>query len=158
MSRSSDERIIGFRGVCLDILSTTFTVLLSLGVLVSPLISNWMNNRHSMKMKELELKQDLYKTRYLHERETIENYLSAVSMFVNHSSNMSYDDYNRAYLKALFLLPDDLRSLLVTINAIIEQRDMTEAKKQLSDVVGQLRAYLSSFAVIEPTGKTHKTD
>ena len=140
----------------MGIFQNLLTVILGIIVLSSPLITIWLNNRHAVKMKELEHHQDLYKTKYLHEREMIENYLSAVAYRIAHPSQVSSDEYNRAYLSVLFLLPDDLRSSLVTINKELEQKETDEAKAQLVTTAGQLRAYLNALTFTEPEGKSRK--
>lgn len=140
----------------MGIFQNLVTVILGIIVLSSPLITIWLNNRHAVKMKELEHHQDLYKTKYLHEREMIENYLSAVAYRIAHPSQVSSDEYNRAYLSVLFLLPDDLRGSLVTINKELEQKETDEAKAQLVTTAGQLRAYLNALTFTEPEGKSRK--
>lgn len=127
-----------------------FSIVLGIIVMISPLITIWLNNRHAIKMKELEHQQDLYKTKYLHEREMIENYLSAVAYRIAHPSQMSNEEYNRAYLSVLFLLPDDLRGSLVAINKELEQKETDEAKSQLVTTAGQLRAYLNALTFTKP--------
>ena len=127
-----------------------FSIVLGIIVMISPLITIWLNNRHAIKMKELEHQQDLYKTKYLHEREMIENYLSAVAYRIAHPSQMSNEEYNRAYLSVLFLLPDDLRGSLVVINKELEQKETDEAKSQLVTTAGQLRAYLNALTFTKP--------
>lgn len=132
------------------------TAILGIIVLSSPLITIWLNNRHAVRMKELEHHQDLYKTKYLHEREMIENYLSAVASRVAHPSQVSNEEYSRAYLSVLFLLPDDLRGSLVLINNELEQKETDEAKAQLVITAGQLRDYLNALTFTEPAGKSRK--
>lgn len=140
----------------MGILQNLLTVILGIIVVTSPLITIWLNNRHAVKMKELEHHQDLYKTKYLHEREMIENYLSAVASRVAHPSQVSNEEYNRAYLSVLFLLPDDLRGALVTINKELERKETDEAKTQLVTTAGQLRTYLNGLTFTEPEVKSHK--
>ena len=131
-------------------LYTPLSIVLGIIVVVSPLITIWLNNRHAVKMKELEHRQDLYKTKYLHEREMIENYLSAVAYRIAHPSQVSSDEYTRAYLSVLFLLTDDLRGSLVTINKELEQKETDEAKAQLVITAGLLRSYLDALTFTEP--------
>ena len=131
-------------------LYTPLSIVLGIIVVVSPLITIWLNNRHAVKMKELEHHQDLYKTKYLHEREMIENYLSAVAYRIAHPSQVSSDEYNRAYLSVLFLLTDDLRGSLVTINKELDQKETDKAKAQLVITAGQLRSYLDALTFTEP--------
>lgn len=140
----------------MGILHDLLTLILGIIVLSSPLVTIWLNNRHAVKMKELEHHQDLYKTKYLHEREMIENYLSAVAYRIAHPSQVSSDEYNRAYLSVLFLLPDDLRGSLVAINKELEQKETDEAKTHLVATAGQLRAYLNALTFTEPAGKSRK--
>ena len=134
----------------MGIFQNLLTVILGIIVVISPLITIWLNNRHAVKMKELEHHQDLYKTKYLHEREMIENYLSAVASRVAHPSQVSNEEYNRAYLSILFLLPDDLRGSLVAINKELEQKETDEAKTQLVATAGQLRSYLNALTFKKP--------
>lgn len=134
----------------MGIFQNLLTVILGIIVVISPLITIWLNNRHAVKMKELEHHQDLYKTKYLHEREMIENYLSAVAYRIAHPSQVSSDEYNRAYLSILFLLPDDLRNSLVAINKELEQKETDEAKAQLVATAGQLRSYLNALTFKKP--------
>lgn len=140
----------------MGILHNLLTAILGIIVLSSPLVTIWLNNRHAVKMKELEHHQDLYKTKYLHEREMIETYLSAVAYRIAHPSQVSNEEYNRAYLSVLFLLPDDLRGSLVTINKELEQKETDEVKAQLVATAGQLRAYLNALTFTEPEGKSRK--
>ena len=140
----------------MSILHDLLTLILGIIVLSSPLITIWLNNRHAVRMKELEHHQDLYKTKYLHEREMIESYLSAVASRVAHPSQVSNEEYNRAYLSILFLLPDDLRGSLVLINNELEQKETDEAKAQLVITAGQLRNYLNTLTFTEPAGKSRK--
>lgn len=140
----------------MSIFYNLLTAIFGIIVLSSPLITIWLNNRHAVKMKELEHHQDLYKTKYLHEREMIENYLSAVAYRIAHPSQVSNEEYNRAYLSVLFLLPDDLRGSLVTINKELERKETDEAKAQLVITAGQLRAYLNGLTFTEPAGKSRK--
>ena len=140
----------------MGILHNLLTAILAIILLSSPLGTIWRNNRHAVKMKELEHHQDLYKTKYLHEREMIETYLSAVAYRIAHPSQVSNEEYNRAYLSVLFLLPDDLRGSLVTINKELEQKETDEVKAQLVATAGQLRAYLNALTFTEPEGKSRK--
>ena len=140
----------------MGIFQNLLTVILGVIVVISPLITIWLNNRHAVRMKELEHHQDLYKTKYLHEREMIETYLSAVAYRIAHPSQVSNEEYNRAYLSVLFLLPDDLRGSLVTINKELEQKETDEVKAQLVATAGQLRAYLNALTFTEPEGKSRK--
>lgn len=140
----------------MGIIHDLLTAILGIIVLSSPLVTIWLNNRHAVRMKELEHHQDLYKTKYLHEREMIENYLSAVAYRIAHPSQVSNEEYNRAYLSVLFLLPDDLRGSLVTINKELEQKETDAAKTHLVATAGQLRAYLNALTFTEPAGKSRK--
>lgn len=141
----------------MGIIHDLLTAILGVIVLSSPLITIWLNNRHAVRMKELAHHQDLYKTKYLHEREMIESYLNAVASRVAHPSQVSNEEYNRAYLSILFLLPDDLRGSLVLINNELEQKETDEAKAQLVITAGQLRDHLNALTFTEPAGKSRKT-
>lgn len=69
--------------------------------LASPLITSWMNNRHQLKMKEIEI---------FHERrlELISHYLEVAGRIGANSSSKDNVEYRQAYGKALIYLPPEL--------------------------------------------------
>lgn len=124
-------------------LSNILPYAVSICTIAASLVTIWLNNRHSAKMKELDHKHELYKSQYLHEREMIENYLSSAGKYIYHPKPRSLDEYNSAYLGVLFLVPEDIRNTLVQINREIGSRENSAIETHLAEVAGDLRNYLN---------------
>lgn len=59
----------------LSVISIAVSISVSLAAIISPGIVTWMNNRHQLKIKKMELLQEQFEKNTLHEREIWENYL-----------------------------------------------------------------------------------
>ena len=68
-----------------------FALIVTLISFISPIVVNIFNNRHLLKMKELDVKQENFKIINLHKREIFENFLSQIGLIIysNNSENLS---------------------------------------------------------------------
>lgn len=137
-------------------LPTVLTVVLVISTILSPFITTLLNIWRETRLKKLDQQHELYKTKYLHEREMIERYLHATGQFTSHRNTATLDEYNGVYQSVLFLVPDDLRSKLVEIDRAINQKDYDSSSKLLTDVSGELRDYLDKLVFSPPKGKRYR--
>lgn len=134
-------------------LPTVLTVVLVISTILSPFITALLNIWRDARLKKLDQQHELYKTKYLHERDLIERYLCAAGQFTSYRSTTTLVEYNGVYQSVLFLVPDNLRSKLVEIDSAINRKDFDSSSKLLADVSGELRSYLNTLVFIPPKGK-----
>ena len=110
----------------LSVISIAVSISVSLAAIISPGIVTWMNNRHQLKIKKMELLQEQFEKNTLHEREIWENYLKYTGHVVFKNKTESRQSYGEYYFKALLYAPDDIRNDMTAINYLIEN-DSTSA-------------------------------
>lgn len=122
----------------LSVISLAVSISVSLAAIISPGIVTWMNNRHQLKIKKMELSQEHFEKNTLHEREIWENYLKYAGHVIQRSKPESQQGYGEYYFKALLYAPDDIRSDMTAINYLIEQ-DSTSATKQFEEMIPKIK-------------------
>ena len=78
-------------------LSFTITAIIALTSLVSPWITNKINNRHQLKMKHLEYEQERYNKTVLYQREILENYAASLEKAVANPTPKAIEEYSKYY-------------------------------------------------------------
>lgn len=122
----------------LSVISIAVSISVSLAAIISPGIVTWMNNRHQLKIKKMELLQEQFEKNTLHEREIWENYLKYTGHVVFKNKTESRQSYGEYYFKALLYAPDDIRNDMTAINYLIEN-DSTSATKQLEEMIPKIK-------------------
>lgn len=122
----------------LSVISIAISISVSLAAIISPGIVTWMNNRHQLKIKKMELSQEHFEKNTLHEREIWENYLKYTSRVIYRSNVDSQQSYGEYYFKALLYAPDDIRSDITTINELIKS-NRAGATKQFEKTIPKIK-------------------
>ena len=86
----------------MDNLPLLITATVAIVSCFSPFITAYLNNKHLLRIKELEIGQENFKLNNLHKRELFETYLSATSKFmiINEKQNTITDDDSLKILTA----------------------------------------------------------
>ena len=122
----------------LSVISLAVSISVSLAAIISPGIVTWMNNRHQLKIKKMELSQEHFEKNTLHEREIWENYLKYAGHVIQRNKTESQQGYGEYYFKALLYAPDDIRSDMTAINYLIEWNP-TSATKQFEEMIPKIK-------------------
>ena len=122
----------------LSVISLAVSISVSLAAIISPGIVTWMNNRHQLKIKKMELSQEHFEKNTLHEREIWENYLKYAGHVIQRNKIESQQGYGEYYFKALLYAPDDIRSDMTAINYLIEWNP-TSATKQFEEMIPKIK-------------------
>ncbi|MEA4821898.1 MAG: hypothetical protein VB122_06730 [Erysipelotrichales bacterium] len=69
----------------------TLSIIVAIIALITPLFTTIINNRHQVKIKEIEVKQLEVERFYLHKRAIFENAISCISACIGNSSNNNTD-------------------------------------------------------------------
>lgn len=98
-------------------LSFTITAIIALCALISPIATTLLNNRHQLKIKELELKQKHYEVTEVYKRNIFENYLKYAGSCTAYADTGPLQSYGEYYFLALMYVPDDMKAEMVSIHA-----------------------------------------
>ena len=122
-------------------LTITISVIVAIAAIVSPVLTAIFNNRHQLKLKHLELKQQQYEQSIVYKRTILENYLKGLSA-LSHRNNTSEnrDLYSKNYPLALMYVPEDVQVQMSFANECIYKNKYDD----LLDFVDDLSSLISN--------------
>ena len=126
-------------------LSITISAILALAAIISPLFTAMINNRHQLRLKKLDLKQQHIENTILYKRKIFECYLKYVGRCINFSDRDAQKDYGEYYFLALAYAPDDIRDLMVEINHQMSICHFNEATELLEKITPKIHAMLQTM-------------
>lgn len=124
--------------------SEIILVVLSLIAALTPSITVWLNNRHQLKIKELELKERILMNDILYKRKIVKKYLVYVGLFLDNSAdnNISHK-YHEYYSLMYSIIPKEYIPVLEDIHHFAVSRDRLNtysALEELAPVLSNLTA------------------
>lgn len=118
--------------------TVTIPTVLALCAILSPILVAIINNRHQMKLKKIELKQQEIQNTLLHKRDVIEGYLSAVGRCIHYQDAESIKLYGESYSLALMFLPSEIISSMNTVDDLIRHHKYENASMWMPDIAAKL--------------------
>ena len=125
-------------------LTITITAILAICAIVSPIFTNILNNRHQLKIKELELKQRNYENTIIYRRKIFENYLKYAGRCIAYSDQSALKDYGEYYLLALLYAPDDLRQEMTIVHNLMSEYHWKQATPLFENITSQIDTILKT--------------
>lgn len=87
------------------LLETIITGISVLGAIISPILTNWLNNRHQLKIKEMDYKEQREREYTLHKRDVFEKYIHAAGACIRESTSEDYHEFSSWAGVALYYAP-----------------------------------------------------
>ena len=110
-----------------------------IAAILSPVLSTWLNNRHQLNMRKLELDTTAKNDEQNHNREIIEGYFMSTGKCVNNTSFENLGLYGSYYALAFQHLPDELHNQMRAINADIISNNYKSASIKYDELALMLR-------------------
>lgn len=115
-------------------------VIIAFCSVISPVLTTYINIRCSIKMRKLDEKAKLYENVFLHKRQIILDYLSAVGKIIHNGTNDEYSEYGKCYLRALALVDSKTAiEYMILINSIVVSPEIS------NDQLNNLNEYLEQL-------------
>ena len=127
-------------------LTITISVIVALAAIISPVLTSFINNKHQLKLKRLELEQQKYEQTVMYKRNIFENYLKGVSGISHYSTtkeNWSY--YSENYPLAFMYLPPEVQKKMSLINNLIRNSQYQELIKHIDELSLLINAELKKL-------------
>ena len=142
---SSAEPIVEFVNIPKIDVSLSFSLIIAVCSIISPIFVARTNNKHQQKMKILEYKQLEREQFVLYKRNIFENYLRYLSENSKISSTETRANYAQYYSLAYLYASEDLRKKMSAIDQKfhtlppdIDTNDLDEITKDLSNLIQSL--------------------
>ena len=126
-------------------LSFTITAIIALTSLISPWISNKINNKHQKEMKLLEYEQERYSKTVLYKRQIFENYVAAAGEFITICDSAIYKDFGNAHTLAYLYANDELRLDMEIFHKALVEHNKENSSYYFSKIVPQVNAILKTL-------------
>ena len=126
-------------------LSFTITAIIALTSLVSPWISNKINNKHQKEMKLLEYEQERYNKTVVYKRQVFENYISAAGEMLLIDNVETNRNFGKNHALACLYVNEDLRKDMNEFHELIQGRNSAKSKELFNKIVSQLTAILEGL-------------
>lgn len=111
------------------------SISVAVGGVVGPFITGFMNNRHQIKLIEIEHRHKLEVEEKFYRKTIFENYLiAAQKMGFNSLDKDIQEEYSHWYSLALIYFPDEFNNDLKVIDSTI--RDAFRGSQDMSDING----------------------
>ena len=127
-------------------LTVTITAILGIAAIISPIATAIINNRYQLKLKRIELDQELRKETFFYRRGVFEDYLRFTGQLITyHSSEEHKSKYGAIYPLALIYFPDRLATDVMLLNDSITKQNWTLALNQLNALAPKIRTLLQTM-------------
>ena len=126
-------------------LTVTISVILALCATITPSITTFLNNRHQLKMKKLELELQEKKELLFYRREVYENYLKYTMRCIHRDDNESAHLYDEYYALALIYFPSELTPVLMDINQCVTTRNGFQSLDAFNELSKNVRGILKTM-------------
>ena len=127
-------------------LSFTITAIIALTSLISPWISNLINNRHQRKMKLLEYEQDRYNTTLHYKREIFEKYVISLE---KHSAVQSVDtflEYSKYYsLVYMYSNNTTFKNKISSVHEKMSLHSVNVSNKEIEDIINSAYSIIGAL-------------
>lgn len=131
------------------------TLVIAVVAIVSPLATTYLNNRHQMALKQIELDEKRREDYDLHVRKVFEDYAQAVGSVTEIKSGASLQNYGSCYQLALFYADASLHEDMIELNKHILAHDWNLARMQADNVVIMLRHATEALLTAPSTEQSH---
>lgn len=132
--------------------TVTVSVILAVCAIISPVITTFLNNRHTEKMKEIDNMQakihkdeDSIQIKF----EVFANYVSITGKYIAYSSNEFFKEYVRYYPLTLLHMNDEkIANKMKLLDKVLSTRpaDFIRANSLLEEIISDLKAYINKLS------------
>lgn len=99
----------------------TISVIVALVALISPIITAIINNRHQLKIKMMEYKENRYTEEIRHQKQLLEHYCNALTKLIIYEipANEHFNEYGAAFGEAVLYMNKDQSKIAVKLYNLI---------------------------------------
>lgn len=126
-------------------LTITVSVILALCAIIVPCVTTWINNRHQLKMRTLEIKLQEKKESSFYQRSIYENYLKNTMRCIHCDNQESMHLYDESYALALIYFPAKFTDSLIQINQCIVTRNGYDSLSAFNELSKEIRKLLKTM-------------
>lgn len=123
-------------------LTITISVILAICAIISPIITTYMNNKHQLKIKEIEANKDFKNKNVYYIIDVLERYVKSIEKAIVMSHSIKYEvhlEYNECYAIALIYLPDCLIDKAQELNQKIQNRQLIDASTYADQFIIEIK-------------------
>lgn len=106
-------------------LTVIISLITALAAIVSPLLVAVINNKHNLRIKQIEIEQDMLKNIDLHEREVLENAFSGIGILMSWEDEESIKEACKNILMAVAYVDSDTGDMLREVVSLVMEPDTT---------------------------------
>ena len=129
-------------------LTVIISLITALAAIVSPSIVAVINNKHNLRIKQIEIEQDMLKNIDLHEREVLEKALSGIGILMSWEDEESIKEACKNILMAVAYVDTETGEILREVVRLVMEPDATIQEETLSIVCEDMKKEISK--------RTHK--
>lgn len=112
-------------------LTITISVVIAICAIASPVITCIMNNKHQLKLKQLDSELSAKKEATFYQRTIYENYLKNAGKCVAWPTEDVFQEYGEYHLLALIYFPQEFHDSVSKINSYIRDKKFESADSEL---------------------------
>ncbi len=112
--------------------------------IISPAIVAIVNNHHSLKVRELELKNEKEKENVQFLRSVFEDYVKNTNAYMSTPSGPNRSNYLESYSLALAYFPKEARTLLDQIDGLVSIKSADSVKEEIATLSIVLSDFMKS--------------
>lgn len=137
-------------------LSISFTVVIAIAAVISPIFVAWINNRHQLKLRKLELEES-YKMKAIEERQrsyeryvieetkVLYEFLSSIGHVSHYMNQSSIEHYGSLYPLVYARANSELKKLLVQFDSEILDSERFKASKLVAPITVAVKAMIEDI-------------
>ena len=127
-------------------LSFTITAIIAVTSLISPWISNCINNKHQKEMKLLEYEQERYNKTVVYKRQVFENYAAALGKAISNATTENIAEYGKCYgLARLYVKDSDAKKFMKDLHKSITSYDFNINDEDAELVLSEIASILEKL-------------
>lgn len=137
-------------------LSITFTVIIAISAIISPIFVALINNKHqinlrkleleySHKMKEIEERQRSYERYVIQEIKVLYEFLSSIGYVSHHLVQSSIERYGSLYPLVYARANSDLQKSLIQFDSEIRSNERLKASKLVAPITVSIKAMIEDI-------------
>lgn len=119
-------------------LTISISVIVAVCAIVSPILTSIINNRHQIKLKQMEQFLVERKDTVLHYRNIYENYLKYAGRCIYCADREALKDYGEYYYSALMYAPADIRASMIHANTLMLKDQYDEASALIEELAAKI--------------------
>ncbi|MCM1296872.1 MAG: hypothetical protein NC311_15140 [Muribaculaceae bacterium] len=119
----------------LNVIYLIITIVVAIAAILSPILTAIINNRYQLKLKKMDLQQELNKQTVIYKRSIFEDYLKFAGKCVAHGNSETVKQYGEHYLLASLHSTPALREKLYKVHLLIKELNYQEAANVLNSIV-----------------------